>query len=721
MTKDNMKNKRIAKMNTARLITVLLLVVLTLGYPVSAVGASESEKTETTGRLYPSKEHADVDFADMEYTGVDGTETEKLLQELQDLTNGLATADDPEKRTAELYEEILTEMNRQYTQYTLGDVKHYIDVTDEAVSEQVIEDTILMQDLSDKATLVLKEALDGPYADQLVDCFTDEQLEDIEEYKALTDLERELIERETDLIQQYDRVSEEEYTFEYKGRTWTMDDLYADTPEDYSDIETIYLGLSQKQNEATVPIYQELVKVRKQIAEEEGYDSYTDYAYDVTYGRDFTGEDIAALRQTVINELVPLYNVLETELYYERFDTELPVPVSGDEIVETLAPYMERVSSALMEAYNYLQKHHLYHIGNTSKMAEAGFTADLPSYGSAFIYSKTAGNIRDYETIVHEFGHFNAAYHAKQNVLMDSLLVDVAEIQSQGLEMLFMDYMKEILDDESAGMELYLVSNMLESVITGFEFDEFQQEVYAREDMTADELNELAWEIDSKYSAYFYEDNGKAYEWTEISHTFSSPLYYIGYATSALSALDIWTESLEDRDAAIEKYLKLTAVPLDMPYQEATTSCGLRNMLISENITTLRDEILQWSKGIGLSYTISSDEEEDWDEHMDNLFNEEPDLQPYMDESDAYSYSYSNDKLEELEEAGRKAVRVSSIVSLVRLIVTIIILVIYLKKKGKLKQNRTGNPTGGSGWHNTGNGNGSNWQDPGNGNGWNQR
>ena len=700
-----MVNKRNTKAYTvARLITVSLLVVLTLGYSVSAVGASESEKTEITDSLYPPKEHSDVDFADMEYTGVDGTETEELLQELQNLTNGITTVDDPEKRTVELYEEILAEMNSQYTQYTLGDVKHYIDVTDEAVSEQVIEDTILMQDLSDKCTLVLKEALDGPYADQLEDCFTDEQLENIREYKALTDLERELIERETDLIQQYDRVSEVEYTFDYKGRTWTMDELYADTPEDYSDIETIYLGLSQKQNEATVPIYQELVKVRKQIAEEEGYDNYTDYAYDITYGRDFTGDDIAALRHTVINELVPLYNVLETELYYERFDTELPEPVSGDEIVETLAPYMEKVSSKLVEAYNYLQKHHLYHIDNTSKMVEAGFTADLPSYGSAFIYSKTAGNIRDYETIVHEFGHFNAAYHAKQNVLMDSLLVDVAEIQSQGLEMLFMEYMKEILDDESAGLELYLVVNMLESVISGFEFDEFQQEVYARDDMTVDELNELAWEIDSRYTSYFYEDNGKAYEWTEINHTFSSPLYYIGYATSALSALDIWTESLENRDAAIDKYLKLTAVPLDMPYQEAITCCGLRNMLKTKNINSLRDEILQWSKGIGLPYTISADEEEDWDEHMDNLFNGEPDLQPYIDESDTYSY---DGELEELTETGRKIVSVSSAVSLVRLIITIIILIVYLKKKSRLRQNGSGNDPGSNGWNHTGNGN--NW------------
>ena len=85
----------------------------------------------------------------------------------------------------------------------------------------------------------------------------------------------------------------------------SLDDLYADDSLSSDKIMEIYTGIAKAENAATAPIYLELIKVRKEIAQEEGYDSYIDYAYDVIYDRDFTGEDIATLRETIISEIAP--------------------------------------------------------------------------------------------------------------------------------------------------------------------------------------------------------------------------------------------------------------------------------------------------------------------------------------------------------------------------------------------------------------------------------
>ncbi len=584
-----MKNDKINRI-WIRIRSLLLTGVFVFA---SAVNVHAEEQSDVSS-YYSEKEHADMDYADMDYTSVNPHALDEVLAELDGITDGTIAADDPEQRTAEIYTEILQIMNSEYTKYVLGDIRHYMNVHDEKMNELNRQDTLAVQDMSDAAFLSLQKALEGPYGDELRKEFSAGQTDELEDYKALTDRERELTDRETELQQQYERISEEDYTFEYKGRNWTVDDIMEDPPEDYDDLIAVYLGVTKAMNDAIVPVFQELIATRKEIAELEGYDTYTDYCYDVSYGRDFTGEDIAALRETVIREIKPLYEELRMMQYMNEYNTDLETPLTGDEIVETIGEHMGSVHPELMEAFDYMCEHGLYCIDNTDDMLDVGFTSDMPEYGSAFIFEKTDGTIHDLETTVHEFGHFNAAYHAQQNVLMDSLLVDVAEIQSQGLEMLFLDEMKEILPDDPEGLQLYLLVNMLDSVLTGFEYDEFQQEIYAGDEMTQEELNRLAMDIDEKYTGYYYDDKGEAYEWVMINHTFTSPLYYIGYATSALSALDIWSQSLEDRDAAVDKYMKLSAVPLDMPYQEATTSCGLRNMLEPENIADLADEIRDW-------------------------------------------------------------------------------------------------------------------------------
>ncbi len=55
-----------------------------------------------------------------------------------------------------------------------------------------------------------------------------------------------------------------------------------------------------------------------------------------------------------------------------------------------------------------------------------GFTTALYSTGDAFIYNQPYGYYQDSWTMIHEFGHYNAAYHAAERCLYEPATLDVA-------------------------------------------------------------------------------------------------------------------------------------------------------------------------------------------------------------------------------------------------------------------------------------------------------
>ncbi len=340
--------------------------------------------------------------------------------------------------------------------------------------------------------------------------------------------------------------------------------------------------------------------MRTEIARENGYDNYVDYAYEELYNRDFTPGEVRALYPVIKDEISPLYMQAQLLFYTMESDDEaLNQLTPGEEILNTIEPYIGQVHPALTEAFDYMREHHLYDIEKSDTKMSMGFTTALYSTGDAFIYNQPYGYYQDYWTMIHEFGHYNAAYHAAERCLYEPATLDVAEIHSQGLEVLFFDYMDDMFGENGKVLEMSSVTNMLYAITDGFKYDEFQQTVYSNPDMTADEINELARRLEMEYSGLgtlgmdevFEDADLYLYTWIMVNHTFQSPLYYISYATSAMSALDIWGESLSDRASAVEKYMALTAMGFNSSYKEALRESGLRDMLDAENIEALSSEI----------------------------------------------------------------------------------------------------------------------------------
>ena len=563
---------------------LLLAACLMLTIPALAAGR------------WPEKEHLPVDFADMAYTGYDGAALRSALAELEALAaSPAAQAEDAGTRAEveSLYRQILSEVDQLSTQSALIGIRYDANGADQAAADEAAALAELSVELFDECYRTLALLADTPYQDILERDAGPDIAEELRSYQPLTDREAALYREEERLVQAYDQAMARPAQVVWEGQVWTEETLAQDRELDDEAYWEISALLERERNRAAGEIFLQLVRVRTEIAEENGCDSYADYAYRESYGRDYTTEDIRTVRQAAKEYWVPLEAAL-MDAVSEREVRALDVRTRayGDEILDTIGPCMDRIDPELGETFAFMRQYHLYDIAPGESKLPVGYTVGLPAYGTAFIFDSPYGDHQDYATLIHEFGHFNETFHSPENDLWSSFHIDVGEIHSQGLEVLFTAYAEEMFGPEG-GRAFYwsTISNMVSSVLEGCMYDEFQEAVYDDPDLTLEEVNRLFRDISEEYGYVYGEDEEESFFWVEIPHNFQSPMYYISYATSALSALDLWLVSLEDRDRAVDIYLDLAAMGMSRPYRETVEAVGLRDIFREKTMRLLADSI----------------------------------------------------------------------------------------------------------------------------------
>lgn len=545
---------------------------------------------------YPEKEHLPVDYADMACTGYDDTALQSLLTELEALTASPAIQRENGGTRAQveaLYRQILSELDELSTQSALAGIRYDANGADEAAAEASAALSQLSTRLFDQCYQTLALLADTPYRDILERDAGPDLVEELRTYQALTDREAALLEEEERLVQSYDRCMAQPAQVTVDGRVWTAEALEADETLDDETWWEIYGLLEREQNRAAGEIFLQLVRVRTEIARENGYQSYADYAYQLLYDRDYTLEEIRSVRRAAKEYWVPLEAALADAVSPRELRAlDVRTRENGDAILDAVQPYMGRVDPDLAETFAFLRQYHLYDIAPSGSKLPLGYTVSLPSYGTAFIFNCPYGDYQDYATLIHEFGHFNEAFHSTEHDLWASFHIDVGEIHSQGLEVLFTSCADELFGPEG-GRAFYwsTISNMVSSVLEGCMYDEFQEAVYDDPDLTLEEVNRLFRGISEEYGYVYGEDEEESYFWVEIPHNFQSPMYYISYATSALSALDLWLRSLEDWDSAVDTYLELAAMGMRRPYRETVEAVGLRDIFRERTMRLLAEGI----------------------------------------------------------------------------------------------------------------------------------
>lgn len=587
------------------IISVILSVAIVLGASAGLPGAggghpAQSPAETLTGpgpaQVSAVRPSEDAYWADIEYDHYDPEGFYAMTDELSRLAEG-----EDAQAIVQLYDELYAEIAHIDTLNSIAYLHYCADVTDDYWSDENIYCDKLSTDAYDALCTACYDVTQGPCADDFRAYVGDQAADEFADYVPLTDRESELLEQQSKLIDEYNELindsgSEE---FEYNGSVWTWSKLngaqgtyLADT--DYSGYLAVYAGLNKILNDQVGPIFTQLVAIRAEIAEIEGYDSYADLAYEQSFGRDYTGEEAQVFCDAVKEVAAEYFDELYySDLYYAYADTE-PV-FTGDELVKLLGKYVEKVDPILVAPWQYMSEHGMYDLAVGSDRIPSAFTLTLTEYDAPFIFATVQGNCIDLDTVSHEFGHYTDAYlHAIPNLLTSYDNYDLLEIHSTGLEALFTEFYDDIYTSNADAAKFWVLDGLMTSVIDGCIQDEFQRRIYAEPDMTLEQINQLYAEISTSYGKFVPWDED--YSWMYITHTFESPLYYISYAASAMAAVQIWDLAQEDFQAGVDAWRAvLDHGAYDQGYMTVLPECGLRLFTeegaVAEVLAPLMDEM----------------------------------------------------------------------------------------------------------------------------------
>lgn len=567
-------------------------------------GTDTNTETETDDGLI----HLDIPevtgvFTLMEYYDYDDTEFMADCETLEELAQGSDA-----EAVLEMYEKLFEQLNLLDSLYSTAETYGNIDVTDSYWSDATAYTEEVYYDCHDAFYLAMKHAGENPdLAEALNEYFGDEEFQEILDFEETPD---EIIEKELKLTELENKYNEDlnscmDLPYSYNGRDYTLNDLYDGSInslayKDYNGYLQVYYGILKNVNEVLGPIFLDMLKLRADIAEYYEYDNFAEYAYAENFGRDYTTEEAQQYCDIIKNNVGSRYN----DLYYSLNLSTVTYSDDTEEILDGYESILEKFDSEILEGFRFLRETGTYDIGYSEKRYEGSYTTYFSMEGVPFIFINTSNSGTGLSTLTHEFGHYlNFLIASKEENVMGDANFDIMEIQSNSMQLMCTNFYDIVYGDNAVEAETSELLDSLYQVVSGCVFDEFQRRIYEDPDITLDELNELFASVNAEYGTY--EPNNYDYTWVLNPHTFLSPMYYISYSVSSLGALNMWSNSHEDFDQAVQQYKKI--LTYDYPgcgtieFEEA---CGLTVMTDEEGITEICAKALEYISGASQGYSM---------------------------------------------------------------------------------------------------------------------
>ncbi|MBR0508077.1 MAG: hypothetical protein IJJ86_05665 [Clostridia bacterium] len=378
-----------------------------------------------------------------------------------------------------------------------------------------------------------------------------------------------LLERERALVNAYDAL-ESRLTVPYRGREWSAGEILNDPTLSEEDFNALYEAYLSAFNAKAGQLFLELAGVRTAVAKALGFDSYADYAC-AACTRDASPEEAAAFCERVRRVAVPVFVRLRND-FYGSIARLYGIAFEREPTFERVGAAIGSLVPAFSEPWNYMLSHGMYDAGMNVTRAAGSFTTYFPEYGAPFLFTTWTNGYEMPSTLIHEFGHF-AAFYRNGETLRSEPAPDLAEIDSQGLELLAVlryDTIYGELADAARTVQLYL---SLYTLVSGCLEDEFERFAYGTEDLTLEALNA---EYGRLINAYGLAGLGiEARSWTQVPQTFRSPLYGIGYAAAMSAAMELYRAGLTDADAAVAAYLSIVDRKAGASFRTTLLQTGL--------------------------------------------------------------------------------------------------------------------------------------------------
>ncbi|MBR0081264.1 MAG: hypothetical protein IJP98_00835 [Clostridia bacterium] len=359
-----------------------------------------------------------------------------------------------------------------------------------------------------------------------------------------------LLERETALMDAYDAMTVS-FSIEADGEVWDEARLAADTTLPFEAWYALRKAFDAAFATAAGELFCELVQVRRAIADALGFDSYPAYRY-AAYGRDYLPAEAASFCETAARQLAPLFREAliataadrQTLYLTEQGDTE-------EQLLAIVRTVIERIDPSLCEPWDYMIGHGMLDCSVSGTKLPGSYTTYFSAYGAPFLYLTREDAFEAPTVLLHEFGHY-AGYYFRGDA---TLPLDLAEAESQGLELLAIPFYPLLYGNRADEARAVKLCDLLYAILSGCLIDAFEQAVYADPDPTPESLSEMFERLTVRIGL---DDAGyTADTWTRIPHLFRAPSYYISYAAGAVAALSLRETAMQSPAWAIGRYRAL--------------------------------------------------------------------------------------------------------------------------------------------------------------------
>ena len=383
-----------------------------------------------------------------------------------------------------------------------------------------------------------------------------------------------------------------EYNYDYIETTTSL------TSAEQTIIEKI-LKLQQEYNETPlddtnklIELYINIVNQHNEYARESGYANYYEMnrmELNADGSESSETSEVAEFYQAVKDYIAPVYVYLSMNVRFEQLSAyNIPINESLQSFVEK---FMGNISSELLDSYKYMVDASLLNIGTSEKNEDVSYTIRLPYLNSAAIFIKDRGDYNNLNTLIHEFGHFNTAIRDNDLSYFDEQNIDVAEIHSQYLELLFLPYSKLMYGNLANQAVTAKLLDLVWSVLTGACFNEFEEFAYTTENLNAEMLRNKFSEICRDYKLNLDDDY-----WTAVWHLYNSPLYYLSYSISAMASLSQLDNINHDYRKAVDNYLTLTSYDeVEFEFMELLERSNMPNIFDKDVIKNIGKSISEYA------------------------------------------------------------------------------------------------------------------------------
>ncbi len=359
-------------------------------------------------------------------------------------------------------------------------------------------------------------------------------------------------------------------------------------------------------------IFDEMLKLRHQVAKNAGFDDFRAYQFRVFQRFDYTPQDCLDFHDAIEKYVVPITKELNEERRTSLgLDSVRPWDGACDRLGrEPLKPFettvelaegchkiFGQIDSELGDQFQRMIDLGLLDLDSRKGKAPGGYQASLGELRLPFIFMNAVGTNGNLFTLLHEGGH---AFH--QFAVKDEPIgayrhsgMEFAEVASMSMEHLAGDHLGEFYSAPNAARAW---RSNLEGDVGLFPWiaivDAFQHWIYTHPDHTREERSNHWVSLMNRFSSgtdWSGYDDAFKYRWHAQLHIFEYPFYYIDYAIALLGALQVWRNSLSDLPKAVGAYKSALKLGGSKKLPELFEAAGIEFDFTARTIKPLMKEI----------------------------------------------------------------------------------------------------------------------------------